>query len=99
LESESVLLTPYENFLYALNSKESKRQYPNRLDKFLVFMGFEGTIEEKCLRLCDLSQRDANLLHSYLIRFGELLDDYLNAADLLTVNDENRLRKKVEIIT
>jgi len=69
LESQSVLLTPYENFLYALNSKESKRQYPHRLDKFLVFMGFQGTIEEKCLKLCELSQKDANLLQSYLIRF------------------------------
>ena len=29
----------------------------------------------------------------------ELLDDYLNAIDLLTVNDENRLRKKIEMLT
>ena len=32
-------------------------------------MGFQGTIEEKCLKLCELSQKDANLLQSYLIRF------------------------------
>jgi len=69
LESQTVILSPYENFLYALNSKESKRQYPNRLDKFLVFIGFEGTIEEKCLKLYQLSQKDSNLLQSYLIRF------------------------------
>ena len=29
----------------------------------------------------------------------ELPDDYLNAIDLLTVNDENRLRKKIEMLT
>jgi hypothetical protein len=29
----------------------------------------------------------------------EFLEDYLNAADLLTVNEENRLRKKIETLT
>ena len=28
----------------------------------------------------------------------ELLDDYINVRDLLTVNEENRLRKKVEVL-
>ena len=68
-EAEAILLTPYENFVFALNSKESKRQYPNRLDKFLVFLRLEGTIEEKCNKLCELGQKDTNLLQSYLIRF------------------------------
>lgn len=68
--SESVLLIPYENFLYALNSKESKRQYPNRLDRFLTFIGLEEMIEEKCNKLYQMSQKDTNLLlQSYLIRF------------------------------
>ena len=67
LETEG-LLTPYENFVYALNSKESKRQYPNRLDRFLVFLRLEGTIEQKCNKLCELSQ-NTNLLQSHLIRF------------------------------
>jgi integrase len=69
LAAEPMLSTPYENFLFAINSKESKRQYPNRLDRFLVFIGLEGTIEEKCLKLYQLSQKDTNLLQSYLIRF------------------------------
>ena len=69
METQSILLTPYENFVFALNAKESKRQYPHRLDKFLMFVGLEGTIEEKCLKLYDLSQKDSNLLQSYLIRF------------------------------
>ena len=66
MEPQSVLLTPYENFVFALNAKESKRQYPHRLDKFLTFVGLEGTIEEKCLKLYDLSQKDTNLLQAYL---------------------------------
>ncbi len=48
---EAETLSPYDNFLYALKAKETKRQYPHRLDKFLQFMGFEGTIEQKCDRL------------------------------------------------
>ena len=52
-----------------MNAKESKRQYPHRLDKFLTFIGLPGTIEEKCLKLYELSQKDTNLLQSYLIRF------------------------------
>ena len=52
-----------------MNAKESKRQYPHRLDKFLTFIGLPGTIEEKCLKLYELIQKDTNLLQSYLIRF------------------------------
>jgi integrase len=63
------VLTPYENFVFALKSKDSKRQYPNRLDRFLTFMGLQGTIEEKCVKLYELSKNDINLLQSYLIRF------------------------------
>jgi hypothetical protein len=45
--NQEQVLSPYDNFLYALKAKETKRQYPHRLDKFLSFMGFKGTIEEK----------------------------------------------------
>ena len=60
LENQFVLLTPYENFLFALKAKESKRQYPHRLDKFLRFMGLEGTIEEKCAKLYEFSKNNVD---------------------------------------
>lgn len=42
---ELAALSPYENFVYALKAKESKRQYPHRLDKFLSFYSVQlGTI-------------------------------------------------------
>jgi hypothetical protein len=42
-------LSPYEKFMYALYSKESKRQYPKRLQKFLDFINISnGSIEENC---------------------------------------------------
>jgi integrase len=42
-------LSPYEKFIYALNSKESKRQYPKRLQIFLDFVNIKSdSIEENC---------------------------------------------------
>jgi len=67
-EQESVL-SPYDNFVYALKAKETKRQYPHRLDKFMSFMGLQGTIEEKCTKLYESSKDNINLLHSHLIKF------------------------------
>jgi len=38
-KQEFETLSPYENFVFALKAKETKRQYPHRLDKFLSFLG------------------------------------------------------------
>ena len=69
MEAQSVGLTPYENFLYALKAEETKRQYPHRLDKFLIFMGLQGTIQEKSLKLYEYANGNVNLLQSNIIRF------------------------------
>jgi integrase len=70
IEEQEQVLTPYDNFLFALRAKETKRQYPHRLDKFLVFLGLSGTIEEKCNKLFEFSKKkNANVLQSYLIKF------------------------------
>lgn len=62
-------MSAYDNFLYALKAKETKRQYPHRLDKFLVFMGFQGTTEEKCIKLFEFSEDNTNEVQTYLIKF------------------------------
>jgi len=69
MEIRFVALTPYENFLFALKANESKRQYPHRLDKFLTFMEFQGSIEERCQKFYDFSKNNSELLQSYLVRF------------------------------
>ena len=66
---EQQILTPYDNFLYALRAKETKRQYPHRLDKFLVFMGLKGTIEEKCTKLYEFTKNNSNSIQSCIIKF------------------------------
>jgi hypothetical protein len=45
METQSVVLTPYENFLFGMKAAETKRQYPHRLDIFLSYLGFEETIK------------------------------------------------------
>ena len=41
--------SPYQNFVYALKSKDVKRQYPVMLSRFLNFIGSQGdSLEEKC---------------------------------------------------
>ena len=37
-EKEILTLTPYDNFMYALKAEATKRQFPNRLDRFLTFV-------------------------------------------------------------
>lgn len=69
-KQELETLSPYDNFVYALRAKETKRQYPHRLDKFLSYLGLEGTIEEKCSKLYEIGE-DSNLLYYRLIKFIE----------------------------
>ena len=69
IETQSLILTPYENFLYAMKAQETKRQYPHRLDKFLTFMNLQGTIQEKCARLYETAIKNINLFQSNIIRF------------------------------
>jgi integrase len=69
-QQEYAALSPYQNFCYALKAKETKRQYPSRLDRLFSFLGIQGTIEEKCLKLFQLSKGiGIELLESHIIRF------------------------------
>ena len=52
----------------SLKAEATIRQYPNRLDRFLSFIGLEGSIQEKCNRLFEIS-KSKELFYSHLIRF------------------------------
>jgi integrase len=71
LDEQENVLSPYDNFVYALRVKETKRQYPHRLDIFMTFIGLQGSIEEKCTKLYEFSKDEdnPNLLQSYIIKF------------------------------
>jgi len=48
----------YEKFIYALSAKESKRQYPRRLQMFLDFINIQtSSIEQDCNLFYDYSSK------------------------------------------
>ena len=63
------ILSPYQNFIYALKSKDVQRQYPSLLAKFLRFVTIEGSMEEKCDKLYKLGKENNQLLQSHLIKY------------------------------
>jgi hypothetical protein len=82
METQSVILTPYENFIYALKAPETKRQYPHRLDKFLSYLELKGTIPEKCTNLYGIANSDPKLFQSNIIRFISLQKERIMANDI-----------------
>ena len=61
---------PYNRFIYALISPETKRQYLRRIEVFLNFIDIEGlTIQEKLYNLCHKAKSNTQWLHDYLIEF------------------------------
>jgi hypothetical protein len=69
METQLLGLTPYENFLFGMKAKETKRQYPHRLDKFLTFLGRQGTIPQRCAKLYEIANEDIMLFQANIIRF------------------------------
>ena len=66
-------ITPYERFYLLLGVANQKKQYPNRLQKFLDFLEIEGmTIEERCQKCYNLiksktSEENEDLLLKFMI--------------------------------
>jgi len=74
--------TPYQNFVFALKSKDVKRQYPAMLMRFLNFTNASGeTIEEKCNSLYNFSQKIENrkALESELMRYINFQQNKVNS--------------------
>ena len=64
--------SPFQNFTYALKSKDVKRQYPAMLSRFLNFIDIEGeTIEDKCNLFYNFAKNVDNrkALESELMRY------------------------------
>lgn len=71
-DGDSPTLSPYDNFLFVLKAESSRRQYPRKLERFLSFIGLEGTIQEKCDKLFQICN-NKELIKSHLIRFINLI--------------------------
>ena len=84
-DKDSALLqqhAAYQNFMYALNSKDVKRQYPSLIGKFLDFLQFQGDIKNKCDQLYKLAKDDTLLLQSHLIKYCILQKERVNNKEI-----------------
>jgi integrase len=57
--------------MYGLKAPETRRQYPRRLEVFLDFLGFNGTLEEKVSQFYYKIKINKGWLSSMLIKFLE----------------------------
>ena len=76
IEASPSSLSPYQKFMYALNSIESKRQYPKRLQIFLNFINIKSdSIEENCNSFYEIIKKkgdDISWLENELFKFFSL---------------------------
>jgi integrase len=71
VDPDETPIDPISNFLFALKSPESKRQYPKRLEIFLNFLNLDGTFEQKAIAFYEKAKKKPNWLYSELIKFSE----------------------------
>jgi hypothetical protein len=57
------------SFIYALKSPETKRQYPKRFAAFLIFLGYEGTLEFKAKLFLTNTRKNAQWAEAELMKF------------------------------
>jgi hypothetical protein len=64
-------LSPYENFLFAPKSKETKRQYPKILKMFFDFINIEPSksIEVRANILFEKAKEDRKWLETQIFRY------------------------------
>jgi len=64
-------LIPYENFLFALKSKETRRQYPKLLKMFFDFINIEPAkpIEERAAIVYEKAKGDIKWFESQIFRY------------------------------
>ena len=60
---------PWMLFLYALKPPATKEKYIQRLIKFLDFLGYQGTKEEKVRTFADQARRDPIYAFNSVLKF------------------------------
>ncbi len=77
--------TPYQNFTYALKSKDVKRQYPVMLLRFLNFTKVTGeSIDEKCVSLYEFAKEIDNrkALESKLMEYVRFQEERISRKEI-----------------
>ena len=69
LHHDFELADPLARFTFGLKAPETRRQYPRRLEVFLDFLGWRGTLEQKALEFYNKAKGNKDSLIPQLIRF------------------------------
>lgn len=88
----SDMLSPFQNFKYALKSKDVQRQYPAMLLRFLDFIGLDGNTEQKCNQLCKLAEENSALLQSYIMKYCYYQKDRIQRSEIAEGTLRNYLK-------
>lgn len=63
---------PWMLFLYALKAPQTKEKYIQRLIKFLDFLGYQGTKEEKARAFAARAKADPNYGFNSVLKFFQM---------------------------
>lgn len=96
MEKSPHSLSPYQKFMYALNSNESKRQYPKRLQRFLDFINItSSSIEDNCNLFYEKIERkedSISWLENELFKFFSLQNHRVERGEISTETIKNYLK-------
>jgi integrase len=73
---------PWNIFLYALKAPATKEKYTQRLDKFLDFLGYKGTMEEKARAFAAQARADPNYAFNSVLKFFQNKRDQIDRKEM-----------------
>ncbi|MDQ3852454.1 MAG: hypothetical protein M3299_06440 [Thermoproteota archaeon] len=73
---------PWLLFLYALKAPATKDKYTQRLTKFLDFLGYKGTKEEKARAFAAQAKADPNYAFNSILKFFQNKRDQIDRKEM-----------------
>lgn len=84
--------SPYQNLVYALKSKKTQNEYPRRLEYFFRFLGFTGTIEEKCQQLYEYIKKEDSDINDQIMNFVQFQKKRIDKGEITAATLRNYLK-------
>jgi hypothetical protein len=75
-------LDPWMLYIYSIKSPATKQKYLLRLGKFLDYIGFQGTLDDKARAFASKGKVDGNWAFGSIIRFIQFQKDGFNNKEI-----------------
>lgn len=82
VENGNEELDPWVLYIYSIKSPATKEKYLLRLGKFLDYIGFQGTLEDKARAFANKGKVDGNWVFGSIIRFIQFQKDRFNNKEI-----------------